>query len=501
MGLLGQGAERTTDEGEHAMQRWRRMQGDRGAATIELTAMQLAVSVVICSVVVVLMPQAPVLGDRVRQAFCIVFTMGQGDCSMGHTSPAAHEPVKPCVVSSTGSEVTRSGSVLFFTGKDGSQYEVAKMSDGRIRITRSNSGSGGVTAGVGGGLTVTVNDQNYGGSATADASATVDLQTGETYYFDDEKDAARYIQEASENLTEDAIFGSGTISRDVWEGLQGAWGWVSSQFGGSPDYDFPDPDETTIQGGFSVEASAGITGSGITNTDENGYGLESGSAHAEVGLSEAAGMTTKSDGTKIFYIQSTVSGEAALQLSHYDTKNGNSNNGATAGGELTLMHAIEVGPDGNIRNVTTTATAGGEVKGLAAGFVNGNWSPDQENSANGLTVYQATLPVSSETDKQLALDYLTAQGITMFGSPIAQATTMPEAFSSMNDFMQAARDRGYVTKQTMTNENTNVFAINGSGELGVELGAGFDYSTSEHETTGAQYWDGTQWVDWADCHA
>ncbi|MGN6611674.1 MAG: hypothetical protein ACTHLJ_07840, partial [Angustibacter sp.] len=79
MGLLGQGAERTTDEGEHAMERWRRMQGDRGAATIELTAMQLAVSVVICSVVVVLMPQAPVLGDRVRQAFCIVFTMGQGD--------------------------------------------------------------------------------------------------------------------------------------------------------------------------------------------------------------------------------------------------------------------------------------------------------------------------------------------------------------------------------------------------------------------------------------
>ena len=66
-------------------------------------------------------------------------------------------------------------------------------------------------------------------------------------------------------------------------------------------------------------------------------------------------------------------------------------------------------------------------------------------------------------------------------------------------FMEAARERGVVTRQDLTTGSTTPFALQVEGGVLVEFGASYEDSTSTVTSTGAQYHSEDLWKEWVEC--
>ena len=451
---------------------------DFGAATLEFTGMVAVAALVAVSVLLAAVPNAPFVGSKFREAVCQIISLGQGDCG-GVTSPEAHRPTEPCVIHSDSTTSEGEVAVIFVTAKNGRTYEVAKLSDGRYRITYLSDGAVGVETGVGGGLTVTVNDRNYGGSATADVSAALDFQSGDVWYASSEQEAYDILVSAAESDLKDQVVGSGGPLRSIVD-------WGEDQLGigaGNP----PEPDETFAQGGLVLNASAEATDIAV-------------SAGAEVGATEALGVRTTKDGRTTVYLSTTVQGEAGLQSVGIDPNTLDPQFiGAQANGKLQLVTAVTFDSSGNMVEVSTTATAAGESKGLVTALFGGSADPSLTNSVSTATVYRATLPIKTDADKMLAEQYLMATGVMQLGGPIAMTLTAAPAAYATTEFLTAARNRGQLTQQSFDTNNTTVVGVEAEGKLGVELGVDYKLKTGELTSTGGQYWDGVNWQTWQGC--
>ncbi|MDQ1536521.1 MAG: hypothetical protein QOE58_914, partial [Actinomycetota bacterium] len=108
---------------------------ERGAATLESVGMYVVAAILAVAVLLVATGSAPVIGDKFRQAVCMLTTMGQGSCGPSVTSAADHRPTEPCVVSGEGHTGTvEAGVVVSFGGSE--QFLVEKLDNGKSRVTR-----------------------------------------------------------------------------------------------------------------------------------------------------------------------------------------------------------------------------------------------------------------------------------------------------------------------------------------------------------------------------
>lgn len=76
----------------------------RGAATLETVGAALIAAILVVAVVLSVTPQAKVISETFSYAICQVVTVGQGPCEPPSTSPEAHKPDEPCVVTQDGIE-------------------------------------------------------------------------------------------------------------------------------------------------------------------------------------------------------------------------------------------------------------------------------------------------------------------------------------------------------------------------------------------------------------
>ena len=456
---------------------------ERGAATLEFTGVTAAATAIILGVLLAVATAAPAVGDKFRWAVCMVTTLGQGPCGAA-TSADDHRPPQPCVVSARTRSLDTEVAVAVVTLGDGRRFEVAKLSDGRTRVTLLEGGSIGLETGVGGGVTVTVNDRTGGANAVADVGGSLDMSNGRVWYTRDPREVQRMLSENTEDAVETVVLGGGGPARWVWERGQDAYGAVS----GNGDYEFPDPDETYTQGGVSADARAEVTG-----------GLDR--ANGSVGAAQVVGVRDTRDGKKTVYFKSTVNGTAGLQTLGEDADGDPQFQGGQGSGRLELLTAATYDSDGNMTEVTTTAIAGGESKGAVSGLFGGTGDAvlDDQNTRAGSVVYQATLPVRNSTDERVATDFLIAMGVTQLGGAALQAAAMPATVPATVRFVDAARDRGYTTRQTFSTEDNTPFAFDAAGKLGFELGANASVQTASQRSTGSEYWDGTRWVDRKEC--
>ncbi|MDP9069905.1 MAG: hypothetical protein M3N68_01175 [Actinomycetota bacterium] len=111
---------------------------ESGAPTLEYTGVTATAAVIALSVLLALATVAPGVGDWFRQAICQVTTLGQGPCGAA-TSADQHRPPQPCVVSATSQSLRREVALAIVTAGDGRKFEVAKLSDGRYRVTQLTS--------------------------------------------------------------------------------------------------------------------------------------------------------------------------------------------------------------------------------------------------------------------------------------------------------------------------------------------------------------------------
>jgi hypothetical protein len=455
---------------------------ERGAATLETTGVTIIAAMLVLGLMVAALPQARVIGETFSYWVCQVVTFGQGGCTPPSSSPEAHEPTEPCVLSQDGIERNQEIAVVVVTAEDGRRIEIQRLSNGEYRVSVTDGGGVGAEVGVGGGLTVTVNDTTVGGSATADAGASIDIKAGEVYYADE--DGIDNLMDALlQDQVKDAVVGDDNPIRWLTD--------AASDLTGVADNHLPEPDEIYAEGGISLNASAEATG-GLDN------------ASAGVGVSQMLGTRTNRDGTVTVYLSSTVEGEAGLQSLGFDTDGDPQFQGASLEGSAEVVTAVTFDSEGNMTEVSATATTSGSSSGLAAAMFGGDLDSDLGNSVSGMTVYQSTLQTDNDADRDIAGQFLLAQGVTSLGgwvNPMLPAVGGIAGIQPTLNFFEAAANHGVTTQQTYDTDSNTVFGIDATGKLGIELGVSAEVKTDSMTTTGAQYWDGTQWVDWEACSA
>lgn len=444
-------------------------------------------AVVAAAVTAVFLLQSTRIGQEAAYAVCKFITLGQGNCDSPTGSTGAQQkdrtPSDPCVVSNNSVSTNREIAVVIVTAKDGRAFEVSTLSDGTYRVTRVTSGGVGVEAGVGAGVTVTVDDKRYGGTVAADAGAGLEFTAGEVYYAKDPAELKQLVDEELEDTVEDGVLGDSGPGRWLWERGQDVAGTVT----GNPDYEFGVPDEVYAEGGVVVNASAEATSLATSGA-------------AALAESEGLGVRTTKDGKTTVYLKTTADGEADLQMLGIDTS-GIDFSGGGGSGHLELLTAVTFDSKGNMIEVGTTATAGGESSGAVAALFNGNADYSLSNQAAGTTVYSATLPTGNDSDRNTALAFLAASGASQLGGPqVKLAAAVPGALA-MSAFRTAAADHGTVTQQHLTSESSTPFAVDAAGKIEVELGLSADVSTKKMISNGGEYWDGSAWQTWEGCAA
>jgi hypothetical protein len=453
--------------------------GDResGAATLETTGVTIIAAILVVALLTAVMPQARIMGETYSYWICKVVTFGQGSCSPPSTSPEAHKPTEPCVLTANGVERNEKISVVVFTASDGRRIEVAQLSNGEYRVTVTDTGGAGLETGVGGGLSITVNDRTVGGSAVAGAGVSLDIKAGDVYYAD-----ADGMPDLMDALMQDQI-------KDTVAGDDGPIRWLTDQATDlvGVSNDLPEPDEVYAEGGISLNASAEATA--VTD-----------SAKAGLGASQMLGTRTNRNGTTTVYLRTSVSGEAGLQSLGFDTENDPQFQGARLEGKIEVVNAVTFDAEGNMVNVQATAAASGTSSGIASAMFGGDSDAALANQESGARIYQATLPIKDSTDQGVADDYLFSVGVGAIGAwtnPAATAAAIPGQLN----FFQAAANRGTMTQQDYDTNSNTVFGVDATGKLGVELGYSGSVKEDSMNITDAQYYDGSQWVDWPECAA
>lgn len=450
-----------------------RTRDERGAATLETVGMTIVAALIAVGVLLAALPQGTIIAETFAYHVCQVVTFGQGGCTPPSTSPEAHEPDDPCVVSQDGWEAALGGGALFFTIEGGKRVEVQRLSNGDYEVTVLDSGGAGVTAGLGGGLGLTVADHGAGVEATADASAGLVFQGGTTYTTDED-----HVDDLVKALIEDQVKNS-TVGHGPIR-----WGVDLVEDVAGVGYDLPDPSSVQIEGGITVDASAeaqGIVGSG----------------NAGISATKVLGMTVNSDGTKTIYVSTTVSGEAGLESLGIDTS-GVGYDGASLDGELQVVNELTFDSNWNMTDFSVTASSNGASHGLAAALFGGDVDTSMDNEVANTTVWSTSLPIQSDGDRAIVNNYLATVGVAGIADWSNPLHGLPQLPTSAN-FFDAAQDRGTTTQLEYDTDSDTWLAASGEVEVGAVLGIEGEISSDSMQVTDAKYWDGSQWVPWEGC--
>ncbi|MEE8601767.1 hypothetical protein [Euzebya tangerina] len=442
----------------------RRLRPDDGQTTIEW----LGIAAVIVALLTALVLISPGIGDGLADDFrCLVSRITGGD-SCGRPDVADGGPTQPCVVASN-SDRFDLGVTVVVVDVDGSYgFITEELSDGTVRVTEVVRGQGGVSTGVGGGVTVNAGDQQVGGAAEAGAGAGVFIELGNSVIVADQDAADGYIEDrlVSNAIHSNPITGLPIVS-DLAEGGLGLIG-----IGGN--------DVDTEQDGVSVEV--GVTGTAVA---EAVGGVAS--AELSAGLEAAAGHTLKPDGSieSTFIIDAELAGSIGIPaLADVDLGSGGTH-------ELTVTFA----PDGTIDTVALTVTStvtqdsslisddpGEALEQLADSVVNPQDATEQ-------VVMTFELDVDSPELEQATVDFIVS--LAPGGEPL--------------DENAAALGTAIVENSTVTRQvyelNDGVYGIDASGDFIVGGRLSANLIRENARLVEAAYYDPStgQFEPWINC--
>ncbi|UDY23771.1 hypothetical protein [Nocardioides sp. Kera G14] len=434
-------------------------------------------SLIVVAVILAMVPQGPRIAQKLSYEVCQVLTLGQGGCTPPATTAEDHKPTEPCVTDQGGTNVDLGVDIVFVTLKDGRRVQIQHMSDGTVRVQVTEGGGAGVTAGVGAGFSVTVNDTTVGANADASASASLTFNSGKVYYTDEAG-----LDHLMTQIVQDQVKG---VVSDTVPVVGGVLGWASDHVGLTDP--LPDPDEWYAEGGVSAEASAELTGGPLS--------LQGG-----VDVAGVLGVRHGKDGSTTVYLKNHVAGQAGIQVVGNGEGGSVEAQGSAATGSADVITAVTFDSKWNMTEVSTNSLASGTGQGYLAQLFGG--SPTNSwSTSNGLaTSYTATLPIRSDEDRMTAAQYLAMTGVSGLGNWVNPWTD--SAINPLQQgFMDAAGDRGTITKQQFSLDQSTNFGLNvGLGAI-AEGGGSLSVTSDSMKSQAAQYWDGSQWVDWQGCGA
>lgn len=449
---------------------------DAGQGSAEMLGITGVAVVLVGALVLALVPGGRWLEDELRVQLCRLVTLGQGDCGSAPLPEAGErpEPEQACVLNDLGDDRGVSLSVMWVQAEGGALIRVEELSDGSFRVSREGSAGLGGQVDTGAGVTVTVDGTTVGGSAQASASALLAAGGGATWVVDaNEKDQlVNYLKDERNWDTVQGVLGAagpaGTVAGWVGDAGRSLWNWATDAY--SP----PAPDEIYGYGG--IEGNAGASASGLVQN-----------ADASVSTSTVLGtrIDTSTGATTVYY-----EGQIDLGAGYQSVLEGTE---ASASGTVRPLVAVTYDPQGLPLNVQVQGMAAGEAK-LVVGQMFGDDLVNE--NPNGGYLFDARVGVTGEESLQIAYGLMRASGI-----PVNTAGARWDgAVDAVETFVDAARERGTLTRQAVTLEGNTEFAFSANGKVGgVGLGGSFTNSTEQVTTTAADYWDGRGWRTWSSC--
>jgi hypothetical protein len=454
--------------------------GESGAATIDY----VGAIVVVVAIVVSLALSATPIGQTIAARLCEAFGTTCGEVTSAARAPEDYVPPMPCVVSGNGEDNDANLSFVVVTLRGGERWLIEKLGDGRYRLTRGFNGGAGATVGVGGGVTLTVDDSVYGGQATADASAGLSVGGGETFYVDSVEDAQNLLGQQRQDDVKDAVLGDSGVARGFFD-------WVSGKLGDDQEGENRAPDEWFVEGGTWVDGQASASG-GLPGL--NADAGASGSVEAYLGRTE------RSDGTSTDYLRASMSIEAGLSGNVPNANGYNTFAVASAGGQMSALIQVDRDANGTPVALRLTSTTGGHAA-TDQSYV----GMDDLDTASSLTSVTSQIPLETASDLRTASRTLQTLGIPYVPgitdpTDIGQRALTPSAFTQVaTDFAALAASRGYYWEQDVTSGSTTDFGLQVDVKMGAVAGLGGSTVSNESTTTGYRYWDGGQMVSREGC--
>lgn len=409
---------------------------ERGAISLESAGLIFLAALLVGAITLAITHSN--VGGRVADAMCKVLTGGQGSCSAGEpgSAPDPHVPTEPCATAAEGYEV--SGEVAAGVSAGGNKkVSIEKLSNGQYAVNVTSGGTLGVAGGVGWDASVNVNGSGYGWDIGADANARLQGGVTQTYLVNSKSQAEDIRNWSIYEDSRDALLNGTGMG---WASHIPGVDWAADKVAGWAGLkEPPTPDSTMVYGGASADASA---------HDTLGVGQLSASGSVDAIL----GVRTNSDGSYVIVGQASASATAAASAAW---KNASFDPKAAA--------LIEGSYDKNhhLTSVKFTATTG--------------------LGKDDSTINSWTLPVKTDADRQAANDVL--------------YNVNPVTWSG---FFEGAKDRGQVTQLTYHDDGTDIEAKVG-GKFMADVGISGNLKLPHSKVTGAQYWDGQGFADWAAC--
>lgn len=455
--------------------------GERGAATLETVGMYVVAAILAAAVLLVVLGSSPVVGDKFRQAVCMITTVGQGECGSSVTSAADHQPTAPCVVSAEGHNGAVEGSFIVTVGAS-ERFLVEKLNNGKSRVTRGTGGKVGVGVGAGFNVSVTADDKTYGAALKADASVAALFSGGEVYYAENDNEVKSLLTAHTEDVAKDTVVGGSGITRWLVDGAEDLVGL---------GHDFPPSDEVYFEGDLVADAKAQAT-------------LLMANAQAGVGISELLGMRKGADGTSTVYYKASLDGNISAGTWAGDEKTGETIYAkASLEGKAEAIVEVERDSKGHITSVRVKSV----LSGAAEASEKGATVSAGPGEKKGYTEKVVELPTITATDQANAQRYLNALGMGPLGGfediPKGVQNYLPiqnplDALGATKEFGQAAAKRGFVTEQTFDDSPSSYGGVF-DAEAIAKFGVGATVETVNRTSTGATYYDGLTMVPWKGC--
>ena len=450
-----------------------RVRGDEGAGLVEYVG---AVAVVVALIAGIAMWVLPV-GDTIVAKLCDAF---DADCGGAGQIDVDREPERACTLGTDTTTVQAGVSIAFIDLGSEGQLSVDRLSDGTYRVTLNGDVAVKAVASAGeahGGLEI----MGYGGSVELSASAAAGLHAGggAEFTFDsieDVQDFNGWVQRKfAQNVVASATGPAAPIVGIGLEGVSQLIDWVTGN-----TYVPPVPSAVYAEGGVVANAGAGV-----------GVGVAGGSASIDYSNALGTKIDTKT-GDITVYSKVELTAEAAAQLG-FSSSDPNWGQGGEVSGQVQLVVAATVGPDGQLNHVSLDGAASSEG---AYALSNGAGYPIGDGYGKGLTL-TADFAVTDRNRTQVTAALAGLGAVAVAGQPsMATSAAIPLIFDE-------ARRSGDITAQFVDVSSQDLLAAALSlkapavGGLGFNLGA----STSSSETTDAYYMTPTGWKEWSGCAA
>lgn len=431
---------------------------ERGAALVEFAGMAIVVAVIIGGVIAV----APSHG---RDISCSILSkiseaIGAGEMQCGGTDNKAeedkHKPTDPCTTHQHSQNFNAGlGVVADVEVNEGIVTE--KLSNGHYRVTDKRGDKVGVSAGYGGGVEFTVDNQTYGSRASAEAAAKLAEERGVTYEVDSEQ--------AKDGL-KNYLLRKKVVDRST--GIFG--GWVNGMIDGATHYEPPKPKEIYYQVGAEGSAEAAAT-EGITG------------AKAEIGAAVAIGGKVnleKGTVTTYYKVNAQASGRAGAA--------GAGGEGEASGEIVVAVTADNNDPD-KVLNVSVTGSYDAQI-GATTPLGVDNPAPLESGQ-----VWTASVDLSSKEVSQMTRNFLAAAKVSGFNSGKDSFQELNQATAT---FVNAAVDRGVLTRQDVSKRSSK-YGARATFEYEAVASAGLGYVDETIEFSNGQYYSGGKWNRWEGC--